>query len=154
MSRRKAPEYWVWANMIQRCFNIRNPRYHRYGGRGITVCARWREYENFIADMGIRPSNQHSLDREENDKGYCPENCRWATKHEQARNRVDNILITHNGQTKTVMEWLEVLNLNYYTYKSRLEKGLTRDEALFTPLKQYKHFHNNKPPRWMSSPSE
>lgn len=149
MSRKEHLEYWVWANMIQRCFNIRNPRYHRYGGRGITVCARWREYENFITDMGVRPSNQHSLDREENDKGYYPENCKWATKFEQARNRADNILVKHDGQMKTVMEWLEVLNLSYYTYRDRLAKGMTREEALFTALRQNKCFRHNKLPRWM-----
>jgi hypothetical protein len=82
------PEYFAWAAMLSRCHNPANPRYDDYGGRGITVCDRWRaDFAAFLADVGRRPSPAHSLDRIDNDRGYEPGNCRWATAYVQARNR-------------------------------------------------------------------
>lgn len=81
---RKAPEYNSWDAMIQRCCNPNTKRYHYYGGRGITVCERWRNsFENFYADMGPKPTPKHSIDRINNDGNYEPGNCRWATQSEQ-----------------------------------------------------------------------
>lgn len=79
-------EYTIWTSMKQRCQNPKHRAYRRYGGRGIVVCERWQTFENFLADMGPRPSMKHSIDRINNDKGYCLENCRWANAFEQARN--------------------------------------------------------------------
>lgn len=83
----KWPEYVVWGAMIQRCHNPKNKQYSDYGGRGIIVSDRWRNFANFIADMGRRPHPKLTIERENNDLGYGPENCKWATQKEQQNNR-------------------------------------------------------------------
>lgn len=82
-----SPEYTAWRNMRARCLNSGHPLYANYGGRGITICDRWRDFAAFREDMGTRPSRAHSIDRRDNSIGYGPENCRWATTTEQTRNR-------------------------------------------------------------------
>jgi hypothetical protein len=86
--RKRSPEHSAWSSLKQRCLNPRNPAFNRYGGRGITVCTRWvLSFEDFLADMGPRPSPRHSIDRINNDGSYSSENCHWATQSEQNRNR-------------------------------------------------------------------
>ena len=81
------PEYYAWESMLGRCYNPQHPSYESYGGRGISVCQRWNSFENFYADMGKRPQTDMSIDRINNDQGYGPSNCRWATSSQQVSNR-------------------------------------------------------------------
>ena len=83
----KTPEYQTWCRMMKRCYTPSDPRYHYYGGRGISVCMRWHSYPSFFSDMGPRPSPKHSIDRINNDGNYEPGNCRWATALQQQNNR-------------------------------------------------------------------
>jgi hypothetical protein len=103
-------ERQILHSMRDRCFRKKNTSYHRYGGRGITVCDRWRGpkgFANFYADMGPRPSMDHQIDRIDNDGPYSPENCRWSTRGQQARNRVQNRIIGLCGVSKCIVEWAE-----------------------------------------------
>src|ERR1035437_3400711 len=96
----KSPEYQSWANMKDRCLNPNSTAFYCYGGRGIKICERWVIFENFLADMGPRPSLKYSLDRHPNNDGdYEPENCRWATINEQLANRSNSLKIKINGQS-------------------------------------------------------
>lgn len=119
---RHIPEYNVWATMIRRCCNPRNTRFKDYGGRGITVCDRWQHsFSSFYADMGQRPTSKHSIDRIDNDLGYSPENCRWATREEQGRNRRINRFITHNGETQCLQEWANRIGISHESLRKRIE---------------------------------
>lgn len=93
----RTSEYSIWDGMKARCQNVQNTAYPNYGGRGITVCERWQTFENFYADMGSRPSEKHSVDRRDNDRGYEPDNCYWATPTEQLNNTRVNIAVEYEG---------------------------------------------------------
>lgn len=132
----KTSEYTIYRSMLDRCCNVNNHAYSSYGGRGITVCERWLEsFENFISDMGERPSKAYSLDRVNNNLGYSKENCRWATKFEQCNNRRDNHLLLLNGVSHTIKEWSVILGQEYSTLASRVKMGWTDEEVLTTPFK-------------------
>jgi hypothetical protein len=115
--------YEVWKNMRQRCNNPKNPQYINYGGRGIKICDRWNNYENFLEDMG-ETSEGLSIDRIDNDKGYSPDNCRWATRKEQNRNQRKNIHVTINGVTKLLVEWVEAGVMSYSQYFNKLRRHI------------------------------
>lgn len=111
----KSKEYKIYRAMIGRCFDDYRDRWHRYGGRGITVCSRWLEsFENFLADMGRCPPGM-TLERDDNDGDYTPDNCRWATGKEQARNRRTNRLLTHGGRTMCLTAWAEEMQIKRET---------------------------------------
>lgn len=117
---------------MARCCNP-NPTFVTHEGyfaRGITVCDRWRDFDTFFGDMGAPPSREHSLDRVNNDNGYSPENCRWATRSEQCRNRRSNRRITAFGETLTLVEWCKRMGLTKGTIARRLRMGATPEEAL------------------------
>lgn len=105
-------EYITWINMKQRCYNPNASKYKEYGSRGIKVCDRWlNSFENFLIDMGIRPEKTFTLDRLDNNGPYCKENCKWASKTDQAINRRTTILITHKGITKPLYHWMSELKI-------------------------------------------
>lgn len=137
----RTPEAMVWADAQNRCHNPRNKAYRIYGGRGIALCSRWRFGEDgksglecFLADMGPRPSAEHSLDRKNNELGYSKENCRWATRKEQQRNMRSNRMIELDGERICVAEAAERYGLKPPTVYSRLHLGWPIDRALSTPL--------------------
>jgi hypothetical protein len=122
--------------MVARCLNPGNASFKSYGAVGITVCERWlNSFENFLADMGPRPSKDHSIDRIKRELGYAPGNCRWATRVEQNRNKINNRLITYNGETLTHAEWSYRLGLHPDTVGQRLRNGWTVERALTQPIR-------------------
>lgn len=131
---RLTPEYKVWMSMRARCLDLRAKNYSSYGARGIGVCTRWDDFANFLADMGERPSKRHSIERINNDKGYAPENCRWASAAEQNRNRRNNRWITFNGATLVLSDWADRIGINRLTLRTRLENGWPLETALSPQL--------------------
>jgi hypothetical protein len=132
---RKLPEYRVWTHMKARCTNPRDNSYSRYGGRGIKVCDRWlNSFENFLSDMGLRPSSAHSIDRVDNDGNYTPRNCVWATKQVQCRNQRTNHKITFATQTLVLTDWASKIGISAPTLRHRLGiLGWSVERALTTP---------------------
>lgn len=132
--------YRIWGGMISRCTNPKHPAYANYGGRGITVCDRWRYgaggltgYEHFRADVGPRPSRSHSLDRRDNDGNYEPTNIRWATNREQSRNQRCTTLVDWNGEKRLFIELCEEAGITTQTVRSRLKRGWPIEAAISTP---------------------
>lgn len=123
--------------MIERCYNKNCAVYHRYGGRGIRVCERWRNsFVLFKRDMGPKPSPKHSIDRIDNNGDYTPKNCHWATQREQNRNMHNNIILEHDGKRMCVAEWAELLGISYWTLYQRVTKlGYSAEKALTKPVR-------------------
>jgi hypothetical protein len=125
-------EYVTWLSMVSRCTRPADKSYSRYGGRGITVCERWRSgFAAFLGDMGAKPSGM-TLERIDNGGPYSPENCKWGTPKEQARNRRSTRTVICQGKVVSIAEAAEVTGLQYSTIWWRTEKGYTGD-ALFGP---------------------
>ena len=132
----KSPEYRVWQGMNRRCSDEHDTSFLNYGGRGIRVCDRWREsFSSFLANMGQRPTQKRTLDRRDNDGDYCPENCRWATQTQQARNTRANRRITHDGKTLCLAEWQEVTGIFIGVLWARLNLGWDAAKTLTTPVR-------------------
>ncbi len=127
----RTPEYLAWAEMKRRCVAVNRPGFQHWGGRGITVCERWvGSYLNFLEDMGRRPSDLHSLERKDVNKGYGPDNCVWGTDKEQARNKTNNRILEFNSERKTLMEWSEITGIKRQAIEKRLVRGWTIERAL------------------------
>jgi hypothetical protein len=144
----KTSIYSIWRAMLDRCNLPSNRMHYRYGNRGICVCHRWSNkvtgFLNFYNDMGERPSNEHSIDRIDNDGNYTPSNVRWATYTEQARNSSSVHLITWNNYTACLAEWAEITGLHYLTILKRLKRGWTIDRTVRTPV-SYKSRYAHRP---------
>lgn len=121
--------YKTWSDMIQRCNNANNTGYRNYGGRGIKVCERWHTFENFLADMGLRPLGK-SLDRINVNGNYTPTNCRWATRQEQAENTRFNRWITYDGRTDTQANWARHFKVHPRSLSRRLDDRLPLPDAV------------------------
>lgn len=120
---RKTAEYTAWENMTERCRSPKHPRWPRYGGRGITVCDRWRAFANFLDDLGPRPSPAHSLERIDNDGRYEPGNVQWATRQQQAANKSSNRIVTIDGVANHLREWAKLFGVPETTARARLNRG-------------------------------
>lgn len=134
-----SPIYKSYCSMWDRCTNPKTKHWDRYGGRGISVCERWREFSNFLSDMGDSWRAGLTIERKDNDGNYDPGNCRWATKKEQNFNTSRNHRITFQGRTLTMTEWAQELGMGYATLSERLHRlGWSDFKALSTPVKKYR----------------
>ena len=124
--------------MMDRCHLPTSHAFSRYGGRGITVCERWHDFENFYADMGDKPEGM-SLERTDNDGPYSPENVRWASNKEQANNRRSSRWIEFRGERKTLAQWADQFGIHLGTLWSRLKLGIPMEEAVIPGDRRYSH---------------
>lgn len=137
--------YSTWANMLQRTTNEKRQDYNRYGGRGITVCDEWRQYENF-RDWSISNgyNDDLTIDRINVNGNYEPNNCRWVTVDVQANNKRNNILIEYNGEERTLAEWAKTTEIRYCTLLYRIRSGWSVDTAFNRPTRRFKSGKRNK----------
>ena len=140
------PEWGIWNQMIQRCTNPKNQAFKDYGGRGITVCDKWRNnFMTFSKDMGKRPSKNLTIERINNNKGYSPDNCKWETRKKQANNTRGNQNITIQGWTLTMTQWAQFAGKVVGTVWSRLNVlNWPPEKAIFYPVK-YRKSHTETP---------
>ncbi len=125
------PEYKIWEEMKARCYNPNHKRFADYGGRGITVCARWRKsFEAFLSDMGSRPSPKLTLERKKNNQEYCPRNCVWATRAAQMRNTRSTHFIEFKGRRQCLTDWASEIGTTRNTIYRRLHKNWPIDQVL------------------------
>lgn len=132
----QSPEYKIYQAIIQRCTNPKNKSYKDYGGRGILLCDRWRQgFENFISDVGRRPTKSHLLDRRNNNGHYEPGNVHWTSRIRQGRNKRNNVLITHDEKNLPMSEWAEIKGIPYGTLWARLNYlRWSISDAIETPV--------------------
>lgn len=130
--------YDIWTKIKQRCRKSESDRYKDYGGRGIDVCDEWHnDFDIFVEwAMGSGYEIGLTIDRINNDGDYEPDNCRWITKRAQNRNKRTNVMVEYHGETKSLMDWCEELDLPYYTIQKRIKKGMDPIEALEKPVRK------------------
>ena len=124
----------IWHSMYCRCYYKSTNQYKNYGGKGIKVCDEWKHIEGFIRFYNWAINNGYSeeltLDRIDNEKDYCPDNCRWLTIKEQSNHRTNNVFYTYKGKTQTSKQWCEEYNISQTTFNDRLKRGWTLEQAL------------------------
>jgi len=136
---KKIPEYTSWQQMKSRCLNKKASGYINYGGRGISICKRWvNSFENFIQDMGYKPTKNHSIDRYPNANGnYEPSNCRWATDTEQVENRRNTVWVVYQGKKMTVAEFKRVLGIKSQWVLTLLKRMTVNEVANYYKNKKH-----------------
>lgn len=142
-----SPEYRTWLAMKQRCHNPNAAKYYMYGAKGIVVCEEWlNSFEQFLSDMGTKPSNKHSIERKDGTQGYTQHNCVWATPQEQSSNIKTNRRITFQGRELTLSQWGRETGIPIPTLINRLDfRGMTVEEA-FTSKPFQRHKSSKRPP--------
>lgn len=130
------PEYTVWRRMRQRCLDPNCKDFPNYGGRGIGICESWADFAVFLADMGPRPTPKHGIDRRDNERGYAPQNCRWATRAEQGANKRNNVIVSVHGQPVHLAEACRILGINEHKVRNRMWLGYSAEDALYARLKR------------------
>ena len=135
----KTRVYKIWSSMVSRCHIPSATGYENYGGRGISVCHRWRDFAGFLADMGD-PGPGKSLDRIDNDRGYEPGNCRWVDPAEQRRNQRDLTYLTINGERACLSVWTAKTGIPYDTARRRLALGWDASRAITEPVRAHKPY--------------
>jgi hypothetical protein len=136
--------YFVWIGVKQRCLNKNHKAYHRYGGRGIRICDRWRHsFQNFLADMGATYKPTLTLDRIDNNKDYCPDNCRWATSKEQSNNMSSNHIVEFRGKKMTLTQAAEMCNMRPDLVNSRINTHGWDVERALTQRRQIQNKKNH-----------
>lgn len=133
-----SPEYRAWEHIIQRITNPKCKCFANYGGRGLGLAPSWRSFESFFRDMGRRPTPQHSIERRDNNKGYFPDNCYWATLNEQARNKRNNHWVTFNGRTQHLSAWATETGIGSGTLHYRITRGWSLERAFSAPIDKSK----------------
>lgn len=116
-------EYNAWKSIKERCLKPYNPYYYRYGGRGIKICDRWlTSFDNFIKDMGFKPTPKHTIDRINNNGDYSPSNCRWATYREQNSNRSNNVWVDFRGKNMILADWSRLIGITSGNLSLQIKK--------------------------------
>ena len=126
---KRSSTYQIWEGAKKRCKSPTCKAYPNYGGRGLIFCDRWLNFANFLEDMGEKPDKM-TLERIDNNKGYYPENCKWASRKEQSDNKRNNILVSAFGKTQTISQWADETGLSYVAIYLRLRKGKTHEESV------------------------
>ena len=124
-------EYKTWQSMMQRCYKPYAQQYDNYGARGISVCKRWHQFKNFLADMGMKPTGM-TLERKNVDGNYSPSNCKWASTVEQNRNKRDTRKVTYEGRNQSIAEWARESGIKEGTLGARLRRYGWDVERAFT----------------------
>ena len=133
----KSPEHSAWSRIRNRCYNPNASKFRWYGGRGISVCQRWRDsFKAFYEDMGPRPFPKATIERINNDGNYEPGNCRWATQHDQSRNTQRTILLAFRGRTQCLQDWAAEVGIERQTLQGRIQSGWDIERALTEAVKQ------------------
>jgi len=135
----KSAEYKVWQGMMKRCHGPNDSNREWYAARGIVVVDRWHKFVNFFADMGKRPTPQHTVERKDNNGPYSPDNCKWATRYEQVRNTRSNRFLELDGRKMIATDWAKESVVGLRTFWQRLYAGWDLREALTAPAKSIRH---------------